>query len=150
PAAPTKSARRASRRRERQSRPQPPVVSERIKERLAAGPVIGGEPVGTAGTWRLPLGWARRDDQAVWHRPHPERPDQVMCELPLPLTASVYQHRVTNDPDCPDCDAVHAQALKELRERDRQLPPQPRQATTRQPPRAQIVRGGLPTLGRDR
>lgn len=69
--------------------------------------------------------------------------------------ASIYPRRVrTNprrvrtDPICPDCHAVRTQALKELRERDRLLPPPvPR---TVQPPRPHIVRGGLPTLGRDR
>lgn len=141
---------RAGRRREGRPRPQPLSMSERIRERLAARPVIGDGPIGTAGTWRVPVGWVRLDDQAVWHRPHPERPDQVMCELPLPVSASVYQRRVTTQPVCPDCHAVRTQALKELRDLDRLQPPPAPRTTTRQPPRPQIVRGGLPTLGRDR
>jgi hypothetical protein len=98
----------------------------------------------------VPAGWVRLDDQTVRHRPHPERSDQVMCELPLPAVASVYQQRVTTNQVCPDCHAVRTQALKELRELDRLLPPPAPRTATRQPPRPQIVRGGLPTLGRDR
>jgi len=152
PPTPPEIADRGGRRRDkRPPSPRPPLsVSVRIRERLAARPVIGDGPVGPAGTWRVPVGWVRLDDQAVWHRPHPERPDQVMCELPLPAAASVYQRRVTTKRVCPDCQAVRAQALKELRERDRLLPPAAPRMTTRQPPRPQIVSGGLPTLGRDR
>lgn len=151
PATRAESAGHGGRRRE--PRPQPPrslAVSARIRERLAARPVIGAGPVGTAGTWRVPLGWVRLDDQPVWHRPHPERPDQVMCELPLPAAASVYQRRVATKRVCPDCHAIRTQALKELRERDRLLPPPAPRTAARLPPLPQIVRGGLPTLGRDR
>ena len=131
-------------------RPQPLSVSKRIRDRLAARPAIDEEPFGAAGSWRVPVGWVRLDAQTVWHRLHPERPDQVMCELPLPVAASVYQRRITAEPVCPDCSAVRAQALRELRELDRRLPPPAPRTTTRPPPRPQIVRGGLPTLGRDR
>jgi hypothetical protein len=145
---PAENAGRGGQRRE--LRPRPRAVSERIRERLAARPVVGDGPVGTAGTWRVPVGWVRLRNQAVWHRPHPERSDHVMCELPLPAAASVYPRRITKEPICPDCHAVRTQALKELRELDRLLPPPAPRSTTRQPPRPQIVRGGLPTLGRDR
>jgi len=146
---PTIRAKSAGRARRRQPQPRPLVVSARIRDRLAARPVTGDGPVGTAGTWRVPAGWARLDDQAVWHRPHPERLDQVMCELPLPAAVSVYQRRATTEPVCPDCHAVRTQALKELRELDRRLPPPLRRTSPCHPPRPQIVRGGLPTLGRD-
>lgn len=133
---------------------QPLTVSARIRDRLAAGPVIGhsNTPAGTAGTWRLPVGWVQLDKPTpVWHRPHPEQPDQVMCELPLPAAVPIYpRRRAKREPTCPDCHAVHTQALRELRALDRLVPPPSRRLTFNPPPRAQIVRGGLPTLGRDR
>lgn len=125
-------------------------MSARIRERLAAGPVIGDGPASAAGTWRAPTGWVQLDGGAVWHRLHPERPDQVMCELPLSVAASVLARRATTAPTCPDCHAVRTQALRELRELDRRRPFPAQRTRTAQPPRAQIVRGGLPTLGRDR
>jgi hypothetical protein len=157
---PGQSAGRAGRQRDRvpsspDRAPRPPAVSARILRRLAALSVLGAGPTGTAGTWRLPVGWVRLDGCPVWHRPHPERPDRVMCELILPATVSVYRRRTTNEPACPDCDAVRARALSELRERERQRadgqPPAPTKRTTPpRPPRPRMVRGGLPTLGRDR
>lgn len=128
-------------------------ASERIRRRLAAGPVLGARPTGMAGTWRLPVGWVQF--RGLWHRPHPEQPDQVMCELTLPAAAPVYRRRTANEPLCPDCNAVRSAALAELRAQDRQRAlPAPAGKRSRRsdpsPPRIQIVRGGLPTLGRDR
>lgn len=73
-----------------------------------------------------------------------------MCELPLPARTSVYQRRVGTKRVCPDCQAMRTQALIELRELDRRQPPPAPRIATRQPPRLQVVRGGLPTLGKDR
>lgn len=73
-----------------------------------------------------------------------------MCELSLPATASIYQRRITTNQVCPDCHAVRTQALKELRERDRVRPPPTPRTVNRQLPHPQVVRGGLPTLGRNR
>lgn len=82
-----------------------------------------------------------------------------MCELDLPDGTPVYRRRTTDKLACPDCLAIQNRALSELREQDRRqqaLQPLPRRQPTgayrsRYPmPRARIVPGGLPTLGRDR
>jgi len=148
---------RAARRRDPRpvAAPAAPVVSARIRARLTTLPVVLGDgPSGKAGTWRLPVGWVRL--RGTWHRPHPDRPYWVMCELALPGAASIYRQRTTDEPACPDCLAIRDRALSELRARDRQQeplrprPPEDRRPRSAQPPRLQIVRGGLPGLGRDR
>jgi hypothetical protein len=116
--------------------PRPPAVSAWIQRRLAAGPVLGDGPTGTAGTWRLPVGWVRLDGRSVWHRPHPERPDRVMCDLPLHPAVPVFRRRVGNKRACPDSEAVRAAALTELRDRERQRAyGESTGATTPAPPR---------------
>lgn len=127
-----------------------PAVSARVRRLLAAGPVLGDGPTGTAGTWQLPVGWVRLDSRSSWHRPHPERPDQVMCGLALPAGVAVLRRRVGTRRACPDCEAVRAAALTEQRARDRTTRQKRSARATPRPPRPRPVRGGLPTLGRNR
>ncbi|GAB1639644.1 hypothetical protein [Krasilnikovia sp. MM14-A1259] len=145
---PTRAARATARR-----SPQPPAaptVSARIRRLLIALPVLGPGPTGTAGTWQVPDGWVQLKPGGVWHRRHPERPDRMMCDL-LPHGAPVYRRRTNADPACPDCAAVRNAALSALRAQPApQRKPPARPPAPARLPRAQVVRGGLPGLGRDR
>lgn len=131
-----------------------PLVSARVQRRLAAGRVLGDGPTGVAGSWQLPIGWVRLDDRSVWHQPHPERINQVMCELRLPAKTPVLRRRIGSRRTCHDCQAMRAAALTEIRERDRQDDNRRRPpiATDRvlEPLPLRTVRGGLPSLGRRR
>ncbi len=67
------------------------------------------------GSWRMPAGWVRLDEQPVLHQPHPERLDRVMCGRVLDVSVPVHKRRPGHLPTCDLCRTVRAKTLERQR-----------------------------------
>ncbi|NUT40000.1 MAG: hypothetical protein HOV86_08385 [Thermoactinospora sp.] len=73
-----------------------------------------------------------------------------MCGRALSGNEPIYRHRPSRLGRCRDCVRAKHQALLLLHDVERAAHTEPPRQRHAQPPRAQIVRGGLPTLGKRR
>jgi hypothetical protein len=106
----------------------------------------------SANPWRT-TGWVILEEipgRRVVHQPYPGLRLRVMCGRRFLPTATIWLRRPSGIPSCRECSTIRAAALAE-----RQAPPRTTPAGRRRvgdvfEVRLQVVRGGLPGLGRRR